>query len=587
MSPKTQRTWRFDLAFGLLMLAVVGLCVRGAILVGTGSAGAIAQARRQQQMVMLTPARPGNIWARARASDILLASSRQVPSCYADPFIIRDGEVSEVAVKVGDALGLAATHLREMFIARRQSRFVWLKRGLSEDETAAIRALKLPAVAITHEWRRYYPNGPLAGPVLGFRRLDNLAGGGLELSQDRYLAATDGKRVMLADAFRRPIWPVVSQSRQPLDGADVYLCLDAVIQGYLQEAVGESVRRFSAKWATGVLVRPRTGEVLAMCSVPTYDPNEFNRVDANCRTNRAINMPYEPGSAAKPIFAAAAVEAGAMGYQDRIFCEYGAYRAHRGGKISDHGKSYGNLTLTDIVVHSSNIGMAKVGEKLGNERLYAIAGRFGLGRRSGIELPGESAGIVRPLGRWDGYSLRRVPFGQEISATALQLTMAFCSLANGGLLMRPRLVDRVVAPDGRDVYRSRPQVVRRVLSPQVAAQTVAVLQQVVERGTGRRCRLRQWTSFGKTGTAQIPGPGGYVEGAYVSAFVGGAPVRRPRIMCLIAVYWPDASKGYYGSVVAAPGVKEVLQRSLRYLNVPPDRGGNATAGTRGLAMGRR
>jgi len=564
--------WRCNVVFGLLLMALVGLGVRLALLIRCGRSEAIASSRRQQRMVIPLPARPGNIWARAGGGHVLLAGSKQVPGCYGDPLLLRDRELAPVAVAVGDILGVDPVELQRKLIARRRARFVWLKRDITAAQAEAIRALRNRAVAVAHQWRREYPNGPLAAAVVGFRTLDGRGGGAMELAAEKYLAATDGRRVVLADALRRPIWPMPQHSRPPRDGSNVFLYLDTVIQGYLEKAVGESVERFDAEWAAGVVVDPQTGEVLAMCSLPGFDPGKFNQADPANRTDRAICTPYEPGSALKPILAAAAVQAGLLNWDSRIFCENGLYRAHRGGRISDHGSRYGWLSLTDVVVHSSNIGMAKVGERLGNRRMHAAVRAFGLGERTGVGLPGESPGIVRPLGQWDGYSLRRVPFGQEISVTSLQLAMAFSALANGGLLLRPRLIDCVVGADGRVVWRSRPEVVRRVLSRPVAQQALDVLRQVVERGTGKRCRLRRWTSFGKTGTAQIAGVGGYVDGAYAGTFVGGAPAERPRLLVLITIYRPDRSKGYYGATVAAPYVKDVLQQSLGYLGVPEDRG---------------
>jgi len=307
-----------------------------------------------------------------------------------------------------------------------------------------------------------------------------------------------------------------------------------------------------------------------MCSVPSFDPNNFTQADPPNRTNRAMTVPYEPGSVFKPLMAAMVVDAGLMDYQTQIFCENGTYHASRGGRISDHGNSYGWLSLTDVVVHSSNIGMAKVGEKLGNQAMYSALKKYGFGERTGIDLPGESPGIVRDMHKWDGYSMRRVPFGQEISATTVQLTMAFSALANRGLLMQPRLVDMVTDANGQVVYRLGPKVVRRVVSPESAAATLAVMRQVVERGTGTNCKIEGYSVFGKTGTAQIPGPSGYEQGAYIGSFVGGAPVNDPRLVCMISIYWPQRSKGYYGSTVAAPYVKQVLDRTLRYLNVPPN-----------------
>ena len=269
--------------------------------------------------------------------------------------------------------------------------------------------------------------------------------------------------------------------------------------------------------------------------------------------------------------AAAAVDMRRFKYDSSIFCENGLYHAYKGGRISDHGEKHGYLTLADVVIHSSNIGMAKVGEALGNHKLYEVLQSFGMGEPTGVSLPGESRGIVRPLKDWDGYSMRRVPFGQEVSVTALQLTMAFCALANGGELVHPRIVDRVCGPDGEVVWRSSREVVRRVVSVETAAQTMAVLQDAVEGGTGKVCRLEWWTSFGKTGTAQVAGPGGYMDDAYTSTFIGGAPVSGPRALCLISIYRPDRKKGYYGATVAAPFVKQVLHKTMVYLDVPPDR----------------
>ena len=552
------------------MLAVVGLCVRMCLLLRQGRAEAAHLVERQQRMVVPLPARPGSIFARAHRSYVSLAVSRQVPGVYADPLLLGDEEVAGVSVRLGELLDMNPLDVQHQILLRRDRRFAWIKRQVSSDQAAAVRAERMPAVGVTHEWRREYPNGVLASSLIGFRLRYGSAGGGLELSQDKYLRAADGKNVILVDAMRRPIRPLLDHSRMPQDGHNVFLCLDAVIQGYLEQAVADSVDRFDARWGTGIVADPMTGEILAMCSVPTFDPNDFNHAPSDSRINRAVSMPYEPGSVAKPIFAAAAVNEGLLTYQSRIFCENGAYYARRGGRIGDHGSRYGWLSLVDVVVRSSNIGMAKVGEKLGNVRLHAVALRFGLSGKSGIGLPGESGGILRPLQKWDGYSLRRVPFGQEISTTALQLTMAFCSLANGGELLAPRLVDHVSDAEGRVVWSGRRTVVRRVLRPDVAARTLDVLRQVVERGTGKACRLSRWTSFGKTGTAQIAGRGGYVEGAYTGTFVGGAPANSPRLICLISIYWPDKSKGYYGGKVAAPYVKEVLQRSLTYLNVPSD-----------------
>ncbi len=570
MDERAGRTWRHNIIFAFLMLAVVGLCVRMGLLLRDGRAEAVELAQRQQRMEIPLPARTGSIFARSSKRYLPLAISRQKPSCYVDPFLLRDEEIADVSIALAGALNLDARDVQHKILTRRKRRFAWIKRRIGPSEVSAVRKAKLPGVGIIFEWQREYPNGSLAASVVGFRRKYGEAGGGAELSQDERLKARDGKRVVLADAKRNPIWPLPKQSRLPRDGDSVFLTIDLAIQESLERAVAESVSKFGAKWGTGVVVDPRNGKVLAMCSFPTFDPNTFNTAPAANRTNRAISYPYEPGSIAKPLFAAGAVNEGLMTFDTEIFCENGTYRAYRGGRISDPGHSYGNLSLTDIVVKSSNIGMAKVGEKLGNARLHAIAKRFGLGEKTGIELPGESAGIIRPLRRWDTYSLRRIPFGQEMSATTLQMVMAFCAIANGGELLQARLIEKVTDADGRLLWQGRRRLVRRVLRAKVAYETLAVMREVVERGTGKACRLSRWTSFGKTGTAQIPGPGGYVEDAYTGSFVGGAPASNPQLVCLISIYRPEKSKGYYGAKVAAPFVREVLEEALMYRDVPGD-----------------
>ncbi len=561
---------RLNLLFAILLLAVAMLGVRLAMMVRTGQAAAAIYVERQQQVVLPIPARPGGIWGRSRQSYRLLAGSKQAPACFVDPSLLADADIAGVANQLADALSLPRAEVRQMVLDRRDKRFAWIKHDLTLAEVEATSAIGSAAIGLTHEWWREYPNGSLAATVLGFRQRDGQPGGGLELSQRRHLASKDGREVAVADAQRRPVWVASDKTRPPVDGHDVYLTLDVTIQSFLSEAVLEAVSTHDAKWGTGVVIEPSTGRVLAMCSAPTFDPVAYNTSSADQRTNRAISTPFEPGSVAKPLFAAAAVEAGVATYDSIIECQDGFYNAHRGGRISDHGKSYGPISLEDVVVYSSNIGMAKIGERLGNERLHAISKRFGFGDRTDIGLPGESPGIIRPAQQMDGYSLRRVPFGQEMSTSALQLAMAFGALANGGLLLKPQLVDHVRDSEGEVIWRGGREVVRRVVSPATARASLVVLEQVVLRGTGKKCQLDNWSSFGKTGTAQIAGPGGYVDNAYTGTFVGGAPTRAPRVICLISVYWPDSAKGYYGSVVSAPYVRRVLHRTLTYLNVPAD-----------------
>jgi cell division protein FtsI/penicillin-binding protein 2 len=587
--------WRLNLVFGLLVAAMGGLGYRLYQLITVTGPHALQMVQRQEWITVPDPGRPGGIYIHANKSLVPVAESRQVPSIFADPAILlADANIFAMAAeKIGKVLKMDPAQVQVMISLRDNRRFAWIKREVEPAEANAISSLRLPGVDVLYEWRREYPNGSLAGSVVGFAPSEDAnvpSGAGVEKRMHRVMAAQDGYITRVADVRRRAFDQIPEKSKLSQDGSNIVLCIDASIQGFLEKAVAEAAGTYKGKWASGVVVNPATGEILAMCSVPDMNPNESRHSDPNHRTIRPIGLPYEPGSVAKPIFAAAAVEYGALTYDSMVFCETGPYNAPGGGTIKDHGGRYfGWLSLRDIIVHSSNVGMAKVGEKLGKARIFDITRRFGLGQRTGIDLPGESQGIVRRLNRWDGYSIRRVPFGQEISVTTLQLAMAFSAIANGGELLRPRIIDRILDADN-NIEKVFPRtVVRHVLSKRVADQTLSVMAEVVERGTGKGCQLSRWTSFGKTGTAQIAVHGTYPPNAYVASFVGGAPVHSPKVLCVISVYWPRF-KNYYGGTVSAPAVKEVLEQTLSYLDVPPDKSPDAVstdrAGGHGPATGR-
>jgi cell division protein FtsI/penicillin-binding protein 2 len=580
--------WRQNIVFGGMVVILLALGGRLWHMKVQYSDKALAMAERQQNHVTRVPARIGNIYAIANNRPVLLATSRQAPTCFVDPSLLDDYELADLTTELGKILGMEYMQVQDQLMQRRHRRYAPIKenpnREITRGQLTEIKAMKNYAIGIEHKWMRDYPCGSLAGNVLGCRMRDGGAGGGLELAMNKHLAAIDGRREILVDAARRAVKVLPGKSIPPRDGSHVFLCLDAVIQDYLQEALVESVSKYGGfkTWASGVVIDPQTGRVLAMCSVPTFDPNTSNLPGAMA-TNRAVLMPVEPGSVVKPLFAAAAVMEGLVGWGTMIFCENGCYRPPRGGRITDHGKSYGMKSVTDGVVLSINTLMSKLGGMLGNKRLHAWVTKFGFGRRTGIQLPGEEPGLIRPLRNWDTYSTPRVPFGQEMAVTTLQLAMAFGAVANDGMLLKPRLIDRIVDPQGKVVYAGEKKVVHRVFSTAVSRQCRGVMEQVVQRGTGKRCKMEKWTSFGKTGTAQIAGPGGmgYIDGAYTGSFVGGAPVDKPRLLCVISVYWPNRSKAYYGGTIAAPFVKKVLEKSLTYLKVPSDKAaGIASTATR-------
>ena len=599
-------------------------------------------AQSYERITIPVPAQPGSIFLRGDKTFVNAAISSQRPSCYADPEMMDNEKLPDVIGRLGEALnmdpvriqeiivsrrgngygwlkteltnsqfealenlnlprdipadqldqacvklglivGMDPAKVREAYDKRREARFVWLKRDISEEEVAAIvkvkKDLRLRGVEICYEWHRNYPATQLASSVLGFVNKAGEPAEGMEVLVKRELAARPGVQYMIGDVGRRFVAPDAKYDVPPRDGDNVYLTLDTFIQSTLEQNVAAAVEKYAAKWGVGIVMNPNTGEVLGMCTVPTFDPNDFNHVSSpDVRKNRCLTDPYEPGSAFKPIIAAAAVDQN-MGitWRSMFNCEGGVYNAPGGGTISDHGEHHGALTLEDIIVHSSNIGMAKVGEKVGNARLYEFVHRFGFGSQVPIQMPhpgywpGGTVGIVRdPLKTWDGYSLRRVPFGQEISVSAMQLANAYCALVNGGELLQPRLIDAVLDASSRKViWKSERKVVRRVLSKQVSRSVTDVMAQVVERGTGKACQMDQWSSFGKTGTAQIAWHGTYPSGAFTSTFVGGAPVGKPGLICLVSIHWPTRV-AHFGAQVAAPAVKDVLEKSLSYMDVPPD-----------------
>ena len=532
-----------------------------------------ARALRQQQRRIPLPARPGNIFAKTRGGYVLLAGSRQAPYCFADPVLLGEENFRALAAKLAPIVNADADEIHRRLIQRRHKRFIRIARNLETWQVAAIGRLDEPAVGVQYEWRRHYPQDSLAAHVLGHRQIDDQPAAGMELQARQWLAATDGFKIVSMDAGGRGRYAKTVRQQLPVDGKHVVLTIDAMVQGFLAKALAETVEEFSAEAGMGVVMDPNTGEILAMASAPSYDPNLYWMAEASQRRNRVITDPYEPGSVFKPIIAAGAVQLGVVTLETEMFCHNGEFRAPRGGRIGEFSRGFGKITLAEGLFRSSNIYMAKLGLLLGKDKLYRIGRAYDFGRATGVELPGECPGRLVPVRRWTSYATPRMPFGQgPIMVTNLQLARAFCVIANGGELLRPRIIDRVIEADGTVVHRGRRQVVRRVLDRSVCREIIdkALVEVVANpRGTGKRARLEQWRLFGKTGTAQIGGPGGYEEDAYTATFAAGAPADRPTVVCVISIYRPQRAKGYTGGRVAAPCVKKVLASTLPYLDVAP------------------
>lgn len=564
MTPSKRQTrvaWVLTLGLGAMLAALAGRLV---FIYATSSDRLAERAARQHYMrVPIRPIRGSLLDTRLR----ILAGSVECRSVFADPHVIKDP--SKAAVKVGPILGLGRDEVFRRITADRDSRFVWLARRVRPETAKAVRELGIYGIGLATEGRRRYPNGSLAAHVVGFVGIDEQGLEGLEKLYDKRLAGSEGEAFILADRRRRPIWSRPDQFVPAEDGQHLVLTLDAAIQAFAEEALAEAVETFEAESGAAVVMDPKTGAVLAMANVPTFHPARFADYPRHARRNRAITDPHPPGSTAKPYIAAKALDGGLVRLGETFYCEDGFWAERR---LRDAGHAYGELTFEMIVIKSSNIGMAKLGVLMGNERLYAALHDFGFGSRTGLRMPGESTGKVYPLGRWTKYSTTRVPFGQEFSATPLQLATAFCAFANGGKLLRPKVVRCVMDTRGEIVLDlSGPEVVRLAMRPETArTMRHRVLRQVVEIGTGKNCRIPGYGVFGKTGTAQgvDPETGAVSHTRYIASFVAGAPVDDPRLVVLVSVNEPKKELGFYGGTVAAPAVRKILEQALEYLGVP-------------------
>jgi cell division protein FtsI/penicillin-binding protein 2 len=416
----------------------------------------------------------------------------------------------------------------------------------------------------------------LAGQVIGFVAADGHGVSGIEHQCESWLRGENGVKTIIRDAGRKAFWLADGGYRPARDGLHVVLTIDSEIQANVERELEACVEKFQAASAVGIVMHPATGAILAMANVPGFDPNSYQDATASRYRNRALTDPYEPGSTYKPFIAAGALAEGCVRLGEGFFCENGTW-VDGARTLHDH-HPYGHLSFEEVLIKSSNIGMAKIGKRMGNDRLHKYVKAFGFGEKTGIDLAGEDPGIVQPFARWNTFTTTSVPMGQEIGVTPLQLARAFCVFANGGALVQPYVLRALLGPDGRLITDfSNPPNRGRVL-PEAVVKTFKekILTQIVEAGTGRPARLAGYTVFGKTGTAQIarPGGGGYEKDAYVGSFVGAAPGNDPRLVVLVAVTRPKKSLGYYGGTVAAPVARNILAHALAYLQIPPERSGS-------------
>jgi len=504
----------------------------------------------------------------------VLAADNQTHLIFADPQEIDNPK--ETANRLAPILDMGAHIICKRIMDRGNSRFVPLKTDATREESNAVTNIR--GIGVQHPWHRYYPMGELTTHVVGFTSIDGIGLAGIEHQYDAMLAGHPENALFLADVKRRPIRLLNASMAETPDeamGMGVILSIDATIQQFVRNALMKQYLAFEAESAYSIVVNPRTGAILAMVSLPDFDPTQAGQATPAQQCNHAVTDQFEPGSVLKPIVTAIAFDAGVIRKGEKIFCENGHYIGKGFGHIKEYNyHAFGNLTPKQILMESSNIGMAKIGQRLGAEKLYKGLRLFGFGRKTEINLPGEAQGLLRSPDKWTGYSVTRIPFGQEISVTALQLVKAFSILANRGRVIKPSLIEAFVDSNGvpqvRDGRYEIANQVGYIINPEIAEYMVSdALCAVVNEGSGKRAKLEKWQVFGKTGTAQIASRDGrgYEDGAYIASFVAGAPVEDPAIVVLVSVRLPNRKlgKGYTGGTVSAPVAGQIIDKTLTYL----------------------
>ncbi|HEY4575571.1 MAG TPA: penicillin-binding transpeptidase domain-containing protein [Thermoanaerobaculia bacterium] len=516
--------------------------------------------RQQQRVVTLDPPR-GTIYdAQGRE----LAVSIQVDSVYAVPPEVEDPAATAAA------LARAVPDLDRGKLARQLAgdrEFIWVARKLDPPVAEKVRALKLKGLYFVPESKRYYPMKELAAQVLGYVGTDNHGLAGLEQVYDQEITGKPGKRTVLRDARQGTVAAPGLSFSEPEPGHDLYLTLDATVQHIVERELARAIEERHARRGSAIFLDPATGGVLAMASYPSFDPNDFASYSSESWRNRAVVDVYEPGSTFKIVTAAAALEAGVVREDERIDCGMGVITLYKDIRVHDH-KPYGMLTFAEVIAHSSNIGVIRVAQRIRDDRFYATLRGFGFGRPTGIDLPGESGGILHNVEKWSLLEKDYIAFGQGISVTPLQLVSAAAAVANGGVLLKPHLVAAVSRGEVRMPKYPAPPVVGRAISPATASDLTRYLEGVVIEGTGKPAAIPGYQVAGKTGTAQIPVRGGYH--GYLPSFVGFAPADQPALVGLVAIAEPQGNE-YYGAQVAAPAFGAITRQVLLYRGVHPRR----------------
>ncbi len=523
----------------------------------------IERAKQQQQDAIPTTAPRGELLDRQERQ---LARSIQTVSLFVDPFGLDSAALECTASELSNTLGMKYADLLKEFRdgQAEKKRFIRVVRRLDADQAGKITALGLPGLHFELEPKRYYPNGPLAAHVLGYVGIDGKGLGGVEQFYNSKIAGEPGQLFLERDAKGKPYESYEIASKP---GQTVVLTIDQTVQYQAEQALNAAIQRTRAKSGTVIVLDPKSGEILALANAPSFDPNNVAATKAETRSNWALQNIYEPGSTFKIVAFAAALEKNLVKPEDRIDCQMGAITV-AGRVIHDH-TAFGTLTITQALEKSSNVAAIKLGLRVGDPTMYDYIRRFGFGSKTGIELPGETVGIVRKVERWQASSIGSIAIGQEVGVTPVQMVSAFGAVANDGVRIAPHLIREVRNAEGAVVYRAQPEQ-RRVISAQVATSLRGMLEGVTLIGTAKQAQLDGYSAAGKTGTAQKidPRTKAYSATKHVASFVGFAPLSNPRVAIIVVIDEPAGA--YHGGDVAAPVFREVAELILPGLDVEPD-----------------
>ena len=544
---------RIGLLFAGFLLCFLIIALRAFWLQGVQGAELASEASYQQTETVTVPGLRGTLLDRHGEA---LAASEDAATIYATPYQVKN--VHETAEKLARILDEDESEVLESLTE--DSGFSYVAKKVDVPTAARIERLELPGIGQLPDTRRTYPQGDLAGQVIGAVGSENEGLTGLEMGEEDVLAGDDGERRIVKDALGDPLRLETVEEAE--DGSDIKLTLDPAIQAETEQVLGEVGEAYSPKGATAIVVEPRSSQVLAMANWPPVDPANLEEASSDDLLNRATGFTYEPGSTFKAFTVAAALE-------DKLVTPTSTYTLQPTIEVADrvieesHARGTETMSVAEILAHSSNVGAVTIGLQLGDRRFSRWIDRFGFGRSTGVGFPGEEQGLVLPLDEYSGSTMGNLPIGQGISVTPMQMVAGYTAIANGGMLKPPRLIEQI---DGEPVEEPEG---RRVIRPDVAAEVREMLEGVLAPGgTASEVSVPGYTLAGKTGTAEVAENGSYSETKFVASFIGFAPAQSPRLLVAVVVDQPQGD--YYGGSVAAPAFGKIAGFALPYLGVPAE-----------------